>query len=143
MRVVTFLITLHFNHLMVCVGGKSKVTFNTSFNNIVLDSFELATQDSHPILVFVYSICIFLMNSESVEKIMTALFKLVWNTQKSTSTNLFEYHGEFEMFLNIENVLVKSNLKYTALFFFLQILQIRVKLLLTRNMRNETKQNWH
>ena len=128
---------------MVCVGGKNKVTFNTSFNNIVLHSFELATQDSHPIFVFVYSICIFLMNSESVENIMTALFKLVWNTQKSTSTNLFEYHGEFEMFLNIENVLVKSNLKYTALFFFLQILQIRVKLLLTRNMRNETKQKWH
>ena len=92
---------------MVCVGGKSKVTFNTSFNNIVLHSFELATQDSHPILVFVYSICIFLMNSESVENIMTALFKLVWNTQKGTSTNLFEYHGEIEMFLNIENVLVK------------------------------------
>ena len=84
---------------MVCVDGKSKVTFNTSFNNIVLHSFELATQDSHPILVFVYSICIFLMNSESVENIMTALFKLVWNTQKSTSTNLFEYQSKMFLIL--------------------------------------------
>ena len=36
---------------------------------------------------------------------LTALFKLVWNTQKSTWTNLFKYQGK--MFLTIENNLVK------------------------------------
>ena len=36
---------------------------------------------------------------------LTALFKLVWNTQKSAQTNTFEYQGK--MFLIIENVLEK------------------------------------
>ena len=36
---------------------------------------------------------------------LSAVFKLVWNTQKSTWTNLFTYQGK--MFLNIENNLVK------------------------------------
>ena len=36
---------------------------------------------------------------------LNALFKLVWNTQKSIRTNLFDYRGK--IFLNIENVLVK------------------------------------
>ena len=36
---------------------------------------------------------------------LTALFKLVWNTQTSTWTIFFEYQGK--MFLNIEKVLVK------------------------------------
>ena len=49
MGVVTFLITLHFNHIYgVC--RKSKVSFNTFFNNTVPQSFELAIQDSHPSL---------------------------------------------------------------------------------------------
>ena len=49
MGVATFLITLHFNHIYgVC--GKSIVSFNTSFNNTVPRSFELAIQDSHPSL---------------------------------------------------------------------------------------------
>ena len=53
----------------------------------------------------IVSICIFLIHSESVQKMLTALFKLVCNTQKSTWTNLFEYQGK--MFLNIESILVK------------------------------------
>ena len=40
---------------------------------------------------------------------LNALFKLVWNTQKSTSTYIFEYEGK--MFLNIENVLIKISEK--------------------------------
>ena len=36
---------------------------------------------------------------------LTALFKLVWNTQKSALTNLFKYQGK--MFLNIGKNLVK------------------------------------
>ena len=35
---------------------------------------------------------------------LTALFKLVWETQKSTHTNFFKFLGE--IFLNNENVLV-------------------------------------
>ena len=31
---------------------------------------------------------------------LTAVFKLVWNTQKSTRTNFFEYQGK--IFPNIE-----------------------------------------
>ena len=47
--VATFLITLHLNYIYgVC--GKSKVSFNTFFNNTVPQSFELAMQDSHPSL---------------------------------------------------------------------------------------------
>ena len=38
MGVATFLITLHFNHIYD-VFGKSKVSFNTSFNNTVPQSF--------------------------------------------------------------------------------------------------------
>ena len=50
-------------------------------------------------------ICILLIISGSVEKMLTVLFKIAWNTQKSTWTNSFEYQGK--MFLNIENVLLK------------------------------------
>ena len=49
MGFATFLITLHFNHTYD-VFRKSKVSFNTSFNNTVPQSFKLAMQDSHPSL---------------------------------------------------------------------------------------------
>ena len=39
------------------------------------------------------------------QKMFTALFKLILNTQKTTRTNFFEYQSK--MFLNIEKVLVK------------------------------------
>ena len=38
---------------------------------------------------------------------LTALFKKVWNTQKTTWTNVFDYQGK--MFLNTEKVLVKMS----------------------------------
>ena len=37
---------------------------------------------------------------------LTDLFKLVWNTQKATLANLFEYQGK--MLFDIEKVLVIS-----------------------------------
>ena len=48
--VATFLITLHFNQIYD-VFGKSKVSFNISYNNTVP---MLAMQDSHPSLYIYY-----------------------------------------------------------------------------------------
>ena len=45
----------------------------------------------------------FLIHSGSLQKILTALFILVWNTQKSKLAIFFECQGK--MFLNIEKVL--------------------------------------
>ena len=68
-----------------------------------------------------------------------ALFKLVWNTQKALRTNFFEYQGE--IFLNIEKVLVKiSALPY---YFSTHFGDKGVNFLLTHNLRNIAKQNWH
>ena len=46
----------------------------------------------------------FLIHSGGVQKMLTDLFKLVWNRQKSAWTNIFEYQSK--MFFNIENGLV-------------------------------------
>ena len=54
-------------------------------------------------------ICIFLIHSGSVQKMLTALLKLVQNTQKIIQANFFECQGK--MFLNIEKVLVKISEK--------------------------------
>ena len=50
-------------------------------------------------------IFIFLTHSGNLQKMLTTLFNLVWNTQRSAWTIFFEYQGK--MFLNIEKVLVK------------------------------------
>ena len=61
---------------------------------------------SHPSLVVKPGIiCKFLIHSGSLQKMLTALFTLVWNTQKSKWTILFECKGK--MFLHIEKVLEK------------------------------------
>ena len=44
----------------------------------------------------------------------TALFKLVWNAQKSTCTIFFKYQGK--MFLNTENVLMFLNTENVLMF---------------------------
>ena len=49
--------------------------------------------------------CKFLIHSGSLQKMLTALFNLVWNTQKSKWTILFEC--QCKMFLCIEKVLEK------------------------------------
>ena len=67
---------------------------------------------SHPCKIFIEVfivlkhciIFIFLIYSDNLQRMLTALLKLVWNTQKSTRTNFFKYQGK--MFLNFENVLV-------------------------------------
>ena len=43
---------------------------------------------------------------------LTALFKLVWNTQRGTWAKFFEYQDK--MFLNIEKVLVKISERATV-----------------------------
>ena len=43
------------------------------------------------------------MHFGSVQKMLTALFKLVWNTHKTAWTNIFEYQDK--MFLNSKKVL--------------------------------------
>ena len=58
----------------------------------------------HPSLVLKPGIVgTFLIHSGSLQKMLTALFNLVWNTQKSKWTILFECQGK--MFLSIEKVL--------------------------------------
>ena len=47
-------------------------------------------------------ICTFLIHSGGLQKRLTALFNLVWNTQKSKRTIFFESPGK--MFLSIEKV---------------------------------------
>ena len=84
------------------VGGRGSTFFPTlQFSSIAftfsdLQSYELAIQDfhssSHPSLV--------LIHSGSLEKMLTALFNLVWNTQKSKWTIFFEDQGK--LFLSIE-----------------------------------------
>ena len=51
----------------------------------------------------------FLIRSGSVQKMLAALYKLIWGIQKTIWTNLFEHQGK--MFLNIEG-LVKACVRY-------------------------------
>ena len=90
----------------VCVyrgGMGSKVSFITFW-------FFILLSQPGKILIQVFIvlkhciICIFLIHSDSLQRMSTALFKFVWNTQKSTCRIFFKYQGK--MFLNIENVLV-------------------------------------
>ena len=52
-------------------------------------------------------ICTFLIHYGSVQKMLTAFFTFVWNTQKNKWTIFFECPGK--MFLTIEKVLKKIN----------------------------------
>ena len=62
---------------------------------------------SHPSLVLKPGIIsTFLIHSGSLQKFLTALFNLVWNTQKSKWTIFFE--GQDKVFLSIEEILEKS-----------------------------------
>ena len=58
-----------------------------------------------PLLLNPGIICTFLIHSGSLQKMLIALFNLVWNTQKSKWTILFECRGK--VFLSIEKVLEK------------------------------------
>ena len=50
-------------------------------------------------------ICKFLIHSGSLQKMLTALFNLVWNTWKSKRTIFFDCQGK--VFLSIEKILEK------------------------------------
>ena len=50
-------------------------------------------------------ICTFLTHYGSAQKMLTALFNFVWNTQKNKWTIFFECPGK--MFLSVEKVLKK------------------------------------
>ena len=50
-------------------------------------------------------ICTFLIHSGSLQKMLTALFNLAWNIQKSKWAILFDCQGK--MLLSIEKVLEK------------------------------------
>ena len=72
-------------------------------------------QDSHPSLYStktLYLLYSFLIHFGSVQKMLTALFKIVWNTQKTRLTFFFEWHPG-KMFLNIEKDLVKMSSEQT------------------------------
>ena len=80
-----FTVQLH----LLCVGEKK----NFLYYILVFQSFELTMQNSHPspfIILKHCIICIFLIHSDSLRRLLTALFKLVWDTQKSTRTNFFQ-----------------------------------------------------
>ena len=74
---------------------------------------------------------------------LTALFNFVRNTQKSTWTVLFECQGK--MFFHIENVLerISEDQQIHCFIVFLHIFEIKVSFLLSYNLRNIIKQNWH
>ena len=64
-------------------------------------------QDSDPTFIVLKPniICTFLTDYGSVQKMLTALFNYIWNTQKNKWTNFFECPGK--MFLRIEKALKK------------------------------------
>ena len=89
--------------LYVC--GKSKVSFIT-FRFFSLLSWPCKILIQVFIVLKHCIICTFLIYSDSVQKMLTSLFKLVWNTQKkSVWTIFFKYQGK--MFLTIKKFLVK------------------------------------
>ena len=75
---------------------------------------------SHPKPV---TISTFLIHSGSLQKMLTALFNLVWNTQKSKWTTFFECQGK--VFLSIEKILEKI-IQDHCFFVFLHIFEIKV-----------------
>ena len=106
---VAIFFTLQFNPIYcvcVCVcGAGSKAPFITF--QVFSFGFELAMQDSLQVFIVLKPsiICTFLIRSGILQKMLTALVNLVWNTQKSKRTVFFECQGT--MFLSIEKVLKK------------------------------------
>ena len=88
------------SHLL-CVCGKSKVSFITfQFFSFLSQSCKILIQ-----VLIVLKHWYISDYSGSVQKMLTALYKLIWSIQKTTWTNFFEHQGK--IFLNIEKVLVK------------------------------------
>ena len=69
--------------------------------------YQDSHSSSHPSLVLKPGIiCTFLIHSGSLQKMLTALFNLVWNTQRSVHGQCF-LQCQGKMFLSIEKVLEK------------------------------------
>ena len=87
------------------------VQFNHIFNLQLIITFSnifgsSVNPHSHPSLVLNPGIiCTFPIHSGSLQKMLTALFNLVQNTQKTIWTIFFEYQGK--VFLSIEKILEK------------------------------------
>ena len=97
---------------LVCVLRKSKVSFIT---------FWFFSLLSYPCMILIPShciICIILIHSDSVQKMLTALFKLVWNTGKTTWTGT-----KARCFLILKMFSCLNALPYC---FFLHIFEIKV-----------------
>ena len=100
-------------------GGRGVVTFfhyfTVQFSHIYfvwgdLQSLELVMQDFHPcshssLVLKPGIIFAFLIHSGRLQKMLSALFNLVWNAQKSKWTIFFECQGK--VFLSIAKVLEK------------------------------------
>ena len=121
-----FFITLQFNHIYCVFGGGSKVPFITFwvfslFSNpckILIQVFIVLKPDI---------ICTFLIYSGSLQKMLTALFNLVSNAQKSKWTIYFECQGK--IFLSIEKVLENVSEDQPKMYcntVFLHIFEIKV-----------------
>ena len=98
-------------------GGVATLLTTLQFSSIAftfldLQSFELAMQEFHPrsdpsLVLKPCIICMFLIHSGSLQKMLTAVFNLVQNTQKSKWTIFFECQGK--VFLSIEKILEKKS----------------------------------
>ena len=137
----------------VCVWGGSKVPFVT----FQIFSLELAMEGSHPSLYYDFHlhshpslavkpsiICKFQIHSGSLQKMLTSLFNLVGNTQKSKWTILFDCEGKISSywkgFRKDQGGPTLNALHYG---FSPHFWDKGVTILLSYNMRNIIKQNWH
>ena len=100
-----------YNELQFLDSYRSSRSITFTFSDI--QSFELAMQDFHPrfhpsLVLKPGIICTFLIYSGRLQKMLTALFNLVLNTQKSIWTVFFEC--QVKVFLSIERILEKISL---------------------------------
>ena len=130
------------SHLM-CVGGKKGSLYY--FSN--LQFFEFATQDfhprSHPSLVLKLGIiCTFPIHSGSLQKMLIASFNLVWNTHRKVNRQFF-LSANARCFLALKRFSEISTLNALPHCFSPHVWDKGVTLLLSYNLGNTIKQNWH
>ena len=82
-------------------------------------------------------ICTFLIHYGSVQKMLTAFFNFVWNTKKNKWIIFFECPGK--IFLSIEKPYCTTLPSCFSPHFW----EKNVTFLLSYNLRNIVKQNWH
>ena len=97
-------------------------------------------QDSHRTL-YCTKTWYHLYISGGLQKMLTDLFNLVWNTQKKSKWTIF-FECPVKMFLSIKKVLEKIS-EHQPYCFSPHFLDKGVTFLLSYNLRNIIKQNWH